>query len=66
LTDEQKRMYEGEYGAGMQKALTMVAIMNDIPMMHKLDKNPLEVIQTGDYVIMNATEVIVEVIKTVS
>ncbi len=66
MTDEQKRMYEGEYGAGMQKALTMVAIMNDIPMMHKLDKNPLEVIQTGDYVIMNATEVIVEVIKTVS
>ncbi len=24
LTDEQKRMYEGEYGPGMQKALTML------------------------------------------
>jgi len=32
-------------------------------MVHKLDQNPLEVIKTGDYIKMDATEGIVEVIK---
>lgn len=41
----------------------MVAITHDIPMVHKLDQNPLEVIKTGDYIKMDATEGIVEVIK---
>jgi predicted aconitase with swiveling domain len=47
----------------VEPVMAMVAIMNDIPMVHKLDKNPLEVIQTGDYVKMDATRGIVEVIK---
>jgi predicted aconitase with swiveling domain len=47
----------------VEPVMAMVAIMNGIPMVHKLDKNPLEVIQTGDYIKMDATEGIVEVIK---
>ena len=47
----------------VEPVMAMVAIMNDIPMVHKLDKNPLEVIQTGDYIKMDATEGIVEIIK---
>jgi len=47
----------------VEPVMAMVAIMNDIPMVHKLDKNPLEVIQTGDYIKMDATEGTVEVIK---
>lgn len=39
------------------------AIMGNIPTVDKLDKNPLEVIETGDYVIVNADNGIVEVIK---
>ena len=39
------------------------AITADIPMVDKLDKNPLEVIKTGDYVKVNATEGVVEVIE---
>lgn len=30
LTDEQKRMYEGEYGPGMQKAMTMLVEYGDV------------------------------------
>jgi len=41
----------------------MVAIMNEIPMVHKLDKNPVEVIKTGDYIKMDAGAGVVEVIK---
>jgi predicted aconitase with swiveling domain len=47
----------------VEPVMAMVAIMNDIPMVHKLDKNPLEVIQTGDHIKMDATRGIVEVIK---
>ena len=47
----------------VEPVMAMVAIMNDIPMVHKLDRNPLEVIKTGDYIRMDATEGIVEVIK---
>jgi predicted aconitase with swiveling domain len=43
--------------------IAMVAIMNDIPMVHKLDKNPVEVIKTGDYIKMDATAGTVEVIE---
>ncbi len=47
----------------VEPVMAMVAIMNDIPMVHKLDKNPLEVIRTGDYIKMDATRGIVEVVK---
>jgi len=47
----------------VEPTLAMVAITHDIPMVHKLDQNPLEVIKTGDYIKMDATEGIVEVIK---
>lgn len=41
----------------------LAAITADIPMVDKLDKNPLEAIKTGDYVKVDATKGIVEVIK---
>lgn len=47
----------------VEPVMAMVAIMNDIPMVHKLDRNPLEVIETGDYIKMDATNGVVEVIK---
>jgi predicted aconitase with swiveling domain len=56
----------GNTPAGMicvevEPVMAMVAIMNDIPMVHKLDQNPLEVIKTGDYIKMDATAGVVEV-----
>jgi uncharacterized protein len=47
----------------VEPVMAMVAIMNDIPMVHRLDRNPLEFIETGDYIKMDATKGIVEVIK---
>jgi predicted aconitase with swiveling domain len=47
----------------VEPVMAMVAIMNDIPMVHKLDRNPLELIKTGDYIKMDATNGIVEVIQ---
>ena len=46
-----------------EPVIAMVAIMNDIPMVHKLNKNPVEVIETGDYIKMDAQAGRVEVIK---
>ena len=40
-----------------------VAIMLDVPMVHRLAMNPVEVIHTGDYVRVNATAGVVEVVK---
>jgi predicted aconitase with swiveling domain len=40
-----------------------VAIMLDVPMVHRLAMNPVEVIHTGDYVRVNATAGVVEVLK---
>jgi predicted aconitase with swiveling domain len=58
----------GHTPAGMicvdvEPVMAMVAIMNEIPMVHRLDKNPLEVIKTGDYIKMDATKGTVEVTK---
>jgi len=47
----------------VEPVMAMVAIMNDIPMVHKLDKNPLEVIKTGDYIKMDAIEGTVEIVE---
>ncbi len=47
----------------VEPVMAMVAIMNDIPMVHMLDRDPIQAIQTGDYIKMNATKGIVEVIK---
>jgi predicted aconitase with swiveling domain len=43
--------------------LALAVITADIPMVDKLEKNPLDVIETGDYVKVDATKGIVEVIK---
>ena len=48
----------------VEPVMAMVAIMNDIPMVHKLDKNPLEIIKTGDCIIVDATANTVEVTKS--
>lgn len=58
----------GNTPAGMicvevEPVMAMVAIMNDIPMVHMLDQNPLEVLKTGDYIKMDATRGTVEVIN---
>ncbi len=50
----------------VEPVIAMVAIMNDIPMVHKLDRDPLTVIKTGDYIKMDATAGIVEVIQNTS
>ena len=47
----------------VEPVMAMVAITNDIPMVHQLDRNPLEVIKTGDYIKMDATEGTVDVIE---
>jgi len=47
----------------VEPVIAMVAIMNEIPMVHKLDKNPVEVIKTGDYIKMDAGAEVVEVVK---
>ncbi|MFQ5827511.1 MAG: aconitase X swivel domain-containing protein [Dehalococcoidia bacterium] len=56
----------GNIPAGMicveaEPAIALGAIMADIPMVDRLDRNPLEVIKAGDYVKMDAAEGIVEV-----
>ena len=58
---------EGNTPAGMictvaEPVIAMVAIMTDIPMVHMLDKNPVEVIKTGDYIKLDAAAGLVEVI----
>jgi predicted aconitase with swiveling domain len=45
-----------------EPVMAMVAIMNDIPMVHQLNLNPLEVIKTGDYVKVDGDSATVEVI----
>ena len=42
--------------------IASAAITVDMPMVHKLDKNPLEVINTGDYLKVDATVGIVEIV----
>jgi len=44
-----------------EPVIAMVGIMNDIPMMHKLEKDPLEVIQNGDYVKMDVDKGMIEI-----
>jgi predicted aconitase with swiveling domain len=40
-----------------------VAIMLDVPMVHRLAVNPVEEISTGDYIRLDATEGVIEVVK---
>jgi len=49
----------------VEPTVALNAIMNDIPTVDKLDKNPLELIETGDYIILDATMGTVEVIKKI-
>jgi len=46
-----------------EPVIAMAAIMPDIPMVDRLDKNPLEAIETGDYVKVDGDAGTVEVIK---
>ena len=46
-----------------EPVMAMVAIMNDIPMVHALDRNPLEVIKTGDYVKVDGDAGTVEIVE---
>lgn len=46
-----------------EPVIALGAIMANIPMVDKLDKDPLKAIQTGDHVKLNADEGIVEVVK---
>jgi predicted aconitase with swiveling domain len=47
----------------VEPVMAMVAIMNDIPMVHRLNKNPVEAIETGDYIKIDAKAGRVEVTK---
>lgn len=46
-----------------EAVVAVSAIITNTPMVHKLEKNPLEVIETGDFVIVDANHGIVEVVK---
>jgi predicted aconitase with swiveling domain len=43
--------------------IASVAITADIPMVHRLDKSPLETIKSGDHVKVDATAGIVEILS---
>jgi len=43
--------------------ITVGAIISDIPMVDRLEANPLEIIKTGDYVEIDADEGIVKITK---
>lgn len=43
--------------------VAVAAIITDTPMLHQLEKNPLEYINTGDFVRIHADEGYVEVVK---
>jgi predicted aconitase with swiveling domain len=45
-----------------ESIIASVAITSNIPMVDKLDKNPLDVIKSGDYVKVDATAGIVEIV----
>ncbi len=45
-----------------EPVIAIAAITTDIPMVDRLDQNSLDVIKTGDYVKVDATEGIVEIV----
>ncbi len=45
-----------------ESIIASAAITAGIPMVDRLDKNPLEVIRTGDYVKVDATAGVVEIV----
>ena len=46
-----------------EPVIAMAAIMNDIPTIHNLSTNPIELIKTGDYIKLDADTGIVEIIQ---
>ncbi len=46
-----------------EPVMAMAAIMNDLPMVHALDKNPLEQIRSGDHVVVDGDKGTVRVRK---
>ncbi|MFC1798276.1 aconitase X swivel domain-containing protein [Thermodesulfobacteriota bacterium] len=46
-----------------EPVIALSAITAEIPMVDRLDMNPLELIDTGDYVCVDATEGLVEITK---
>ena len=43
--------------------MAVSVVITNTPMVHNLEKNPLEVIETGDFVVVDADNGIVEVVK---
>jgi uncharacterized protein len=46
-----------------EPVIAMAAIMNDIPMVHRLNEDPVSVIESGDYIKLDADRGRVQVIK---
>ncbi|MEM3550157.1 MAG: DUF126 domain-containing protein [Candidatus Bathyarchaeia archaeon] len=46
-----------------EAVVAVSALITNTPMVHMLEKNPLEVIETGDYVVVDADNGIVEITK---
>lgn len=64
--------YEGGKNGTLPKAIiceeadpvvVIAALITNIPMIDRLDKNPVEEIKTGDYLIVDGTKGTVEIIK---
>lgn len=53
---------KGIINAKAEAVVTAAAVITNTPMIHLLEKNPLEVIKTGDTVIINGDEGFVEII----
>ena len=59
--------FEAFYASALQHPIGLWiaagAAIGNIPLVHRLDQNPLEVIRTGDFVRIDADKGIVEVTK---
>lgn len=53
----------GMINISVEPIVTVGAILGNIPLMDRLEKNPLDTIETGDYVKIDADKGIVEVTK---
>ena len=47
----------------VEGVVAVSAIITDTPMVHKLEKDPMECIETGDWVLIDADNGVVEIIK---
>ena len=63
LAKQQGNAPKGMICTEAEPVIAMAAIMNDIPMVHRLNEDPVEVIKSGDYVKLDADNGKVQVIK---